>query len=361
MPGWLANALADPVLRWAVYATAALAAVTVGTMLQVLVLAELNNRRLARRRAFDADWRPRLAEATLFDRAPPPWPAPRAQERLWFLLLWGRTQRQLRGPSHARLNRLLLDYGLDGYALELLRRRGIHLRLLALAVLRELADAAHWGVVARFLRHDNPFLALAAAEVLVTIDAPRAMREVLPVVVARRDWTPQRVAALLQLAGRAAVSPPLLDALHAAPAAECRRIAPLTQWADPAVLAGWARGVLDRLPESPEPAVRQAALQVVGSLRDDSDRARLAQAIADADPGVRLAALKALGKQAALNDLDSLLALLHDPDWAVRQEAADAIAAQPGFDRAAVERIAETVTDRYGRDALRRAIAERHP
>jgi HEAT repeat protein len=100
---------------------------------------------------------------------------------------------------------------------------------------------------------------------------------------------------------------------------------------------------------------------VVGSLRDGTDRPRLSQALADADAGVRLAALKALGKQAALRDLDQLLALLPDPDWAVRQEAADAIAAQPGFDRAAVERIADTVADRYGRDALRRAIAERHP
>lgn len=361
MPDWLAIALVDPVLRWAVYVTAALAVVTLLTMGQVLVLAELGSRQLARRRGFDADWRPRLAAATLSDCAPPPWPAPRAQQRLWFLLLWSRTQRQLRGEAHARLNRLLEAYALDRFALDLLRRRGIHLRLLALAVLRELADAAHWDVVARFLRHDNPFLALAAAEVLVTIDAPRAMRDVLPVAVARQDWTPQRVAALCQLAGRAAVSLPLLDALQSAPAAAQRRIAPLTQWADPAVLAGWARAVLDGPPGSHDPALRQAALQVVGSLRDGTDRPRLSQALADADAGVRLAALKALGKQAALRDLDQLLALLPDPDWAVRQEAADAIAAQPGFDRAAVERIADTVADRYGRDALRRAIAERHP
>lgn len=355
---WLASALQDPVLRWALYVIAALAAVTLLTMVQVLVLSELGARRLRRRRSFEAVWRPRLAEATSHSQSPPPWAAPEAGERLWFLLLWCRTQRQLRGEAHARLNRLLVDYGLHRLALELLDRRHVHLRLIALAVLRQVGEPAAWDVVARFLAHRNPLLALAAAEVLVSLDPHRAMAVVMPMVVLRRDWTLQRIAALCRLAGRTAVSAPLLAELRAAAPGRRHRLAALSQWADPARLAGWAREVATG---PHDPRVHQAALQLLGELRDATDRPLLLAAIADPDADVRLAALKALRKQAALAELDTLCALLLDTSWAVRQEAADAIAAQPGFDRISLEQLVETVDDRYGQDALRRAIAERHP
>lgn len=357
MPAWFAIALEDPVLRWAVYVVAALAAVTLLTMVQVLVLSELGARQLARRRHFEESWRPRLAEATSHDQSPPPWAPPEPSERLWFLLLWCRTQRQLRGEAHARLNRLLVDFGLHRVALQFLDRRDIQRRLVALAVLRQVGGPESWDEVARFLPHRNPFLALAAAEVLVTLDPHRAMQDVLAVAAGRRDWTPQRVAALCRLAGRTAVSVPLLTALRAASPDREHRLATLAQWADPARLAGWARDVL----AGPhDPRVRQAALQVLGELRDAADRPLLLATIADPDADVRLAALKALRKQAELAQLDTLCTLLPDPSWAVRQEAADTIAAQAGFDRIALEQLIETVDDRYGQDALRRAIAERH-
>ena len=69
MSTWFAIALGDPVLRWALYVIAALAVVTLATMVQVLVLSELGARRLQRREAFEALWRPRLAETTLHDQA----------------------------------------------------------------------------------------------------------------------------------------------------------------------------------------------------------------------------------------------------------------------------------------------------
>ena len=61
------------------------------------------------------------------------------------------------------------------------------------------------------------------------------------------------------------------------------------------------------------------------------------------------------------NAAATLHTLLCDTSWAVRQEAADAIAAQPGLDRAKLDEMVDRVDDRYGQDALRRAIEERHP
>lgn len=357
MSTWFAIALGDPVLRWALYVIAALAVITLATMVQVLVLSELGARRLQRREAFEALWRPRLAETTLHDQAAP-WPAPRSSEQLWFLLLWCRTQRKLRGRAHDRLNRLLIDYRLHHTAVDLLQRRQIHLRLAALAVLRQVGGPESWAGVERFVSHRNPFLALAAAEVLVTLDPHRAMAEVLPTMARRRDWTPQRVAALCQLAGRTAVSPPLLAVLRAAGPEQAPRLAVLAQWGDPALMAGWAREVLA---DPRDARLRQAGVQVLGDLRDTDDRPRMLAATRDPDPDVRLAALKALRKQAEPADAATLHTLLCDTSWAVRQEAADAIAAQPGLDRAKLDEMVDRVDDRYGQDALRRAIEERHP
>ena len=86
------------------------------------------------------------------------------------------------------------------------------------------------------------------------------------------------------------------------------------------------------------------------------DRARLTASLHDADPELRLAALQALRLQAGPEDETPLLALLADRDWWVRQTAADALVELAGPRAPA---LVDTVADRYGRDALVRALAER--
>jgi HEAT repeat protein len=73
---------------------------------------------------------------------------------------------------------------------------------------------------------------------------------------------------------------------------------------------------------------------------------------------VRLAALQALHKQARSDDSELFVPLLSDPSWWVRQVAADSLATMPGASPAALQQLLEQVKDRYGKDALRRAIAE---
>lgn len=73
---------------------------------------------------------------------------------------------------------------------------------------------------------------------------------------------------------------------------------------------------------------------------------------------MRLAALLALHKQARREDSELFLPLLADRSWWVRQAAADSLATLPGASPDALQQLLEQVHDRYGRDALRRAIAE---
>ncbi|WP_312941697.1 HEAT repeat domain-containing protein [Stutzerimonas balearica] len=50
--------------------------------------------------------------------------------------------------------------------------------------------------------------------------------------------------------------------------------------------------------------------------------------------------------------------LLADSNWAVRQAAADALAHLPGATPERLQQLLQEVDDRYGQDALRRAMVE---
>ncbi|WP_312572736.1 HEAT repeat domain-containing protein, partial [Stutzerimonas balearica] len=73
---------------------------------------------------------------------------------------------------------------------------------------------------------------------------------------------------------------------------------------------------------------------------------------------VRLAALEALQRQARRDDSPLFVPLLADSNWAVRQAAADALAHLPGATPERLQQLLQEVDDRYGQDALRRAMVE---
>lgn len=355
---------ADAWLRWAVLIAMGLAVVSAILMVQVLLLSELAGRRQRRRAAFDRRWQPRLAAASLGgvpgDAASGGQAAaPARRDRAWFLMAWCQMQHRLRGEAHERLNRMLRELGLESMAVALLAHRNGSMQLLGLACLRHLADPAHWNAVASIVRDPRPIQSLAAAEGLVAMDPVRAMSMLVPMAADRRDWAVARVAMLWRLAGRDAVTRPLLDALQ-------RPLRPggrerLHGWlalGDPVALGPWARGVLGN---DAQPHATAAALEVLGLARDPRDRDRLLARLDATGPAVRLAAVRALQGQATSMDLDRLAPLLADRDWAVRQAAADAIATLPGLDARALAALRERTTDRYGRDALDRAIAEHAP
>nr|WP_265661262.1 DUF5691 domain-containing protein [Stutzerimonas stutzeri] len=116
---------------------------------------------------------------------------------------------------------------------------------------------------------------------------------------------------------------------------------------------GWTRGRL-----SSSCRWRCAASASLATHATARDRPRLLRALGHEQEGVRLAALLALHKQARRGDNELFLPLLADRSWWVRQAAADSLATLPGASPDALQQLLEQVHDRYGRDALRRAIAE---
>jgi len=362
-PRWLcetpANAWAqlwpeDRMLQLALYCALGLGTLTVLVLLQVLLLGEVSRRRTVRRQQFNEQWRPFFALCSLSDELPPSHaPLPRRRQ-LWFLLQWNRTQLQLRGAARERMNRALIALGMDRQALNLMRGRA-RSKLIGLTCLRHLADPAHWQAVQPLLLSRNSIVALSAAQTLVAMDASKAMALILPAAVNRPDWALPRLISLCQQAGEQAVTTPLLIVLSSSEDPRRERLVPLLVQGDPRHAAPWARARLD---EGAPAEYLQVALRCLCELGDPRDRHRLLRALQHEQDTVRLAALQALHKQARREDSELFLPLLSDSSWWVRQAAADSLATLPGASTEALQQLLEQVHDRYGRDALRRAMAE---
>lgn len=351
---WLAIWPDDGTLQLALKCALGLGTLTLLVMIQVMLLGEIARRRAARRQLFNDQWRPFFALCSLGDELPQPMPALPRGRQLWFLLQWNRTQLQLRGAARERMNRALIALHMDRHALVLLGGR-VRGKLIGLTCLRHLADIAHWDAVQPLLMNRNVVVSLAAAQTLIAMDATRAMQLILPAAVTRPDWALPRLASLCQQAGEQAVTMPLLIALAGSEDPRRERLIPLLVHGDPRHAAPWARA---RLEEDAAPEQLQVALRCLCELADPRDRTRLLRTVEHANPDVRLAALQALHKQARNDDSDVFLPLLGDSSWWVRQAAADSLATLPGVTPERLQELLTKVQDRYGQDALRRAIAE---
>ncbi|MCQ4297766.1 HEAT repeat domain-containing protein [Pseudomonas stutzeri] len=362
-PPWLCEAAGrvwvklwpeDTMLQMALYCAFGLGALTLLVLLQVLLLGELSRRRAVRRRQFNEQWRPFFALCSLSDELPSTdVPLPRRRQ-LWFLLQWNRAQLQLRGAARERMNRALVALGMDRHALSLLRGQ-VRSKLIGLTCLRHLADPAHWDAVQPLLLSRNSIVALAAAHTLVAINPAKAMQLILPAAVERPDWALPRLVSLCRQAGEHAVTTPLLIVLASSDNPRRERLISLLIYGDPRHAAPWARARLDE--QAPAEQL-QVALRCLSELGDPRDRGRLLRALQHQQADVRLAALQALHKQARSDDRELFVPLLSDSSWWVRQAAADSLATMPGASPDTLQQLLEQVQDRYGKDALRRAIAE---
>ncbi|RMI02203.1 HEAT repeat domain-containing protein [Stutzerimonas nitrititolerans] len=350
---WAALKPQDVVLLLAFYCVVGLAALTLLVMVQVLLFGEAAKLQAKRRQRFNDSWRPYFALCSLSDELPEASVPSTRTQQLWLLLQWNRTQMQLRGAAHERMNRAMVALGMERLALALLRGR-VRNRLIGLTSLRHLADARHWDAVMPMLQSRNTIVSLTAAQTLVAMDPARAMQAILATATKRPDWALPRLASLCLQAGEQAVTGPLLSLLNTE-ATPNQRLAALLVHSEPRHAAAWAR---TRLNEDAPVEHMLAALRCLGELGDPRDRTNLIDKLQHSHPGVRLESLQALGRQARSDDQGVFMPLLKDRTWSVRQAAADSLASLPGMTTEQLQQMLHEVDDRYGQDALRRAIAE---
>lgn len=307
-----------------------------------------------RQMALEELWAPILA-ACLYEM-PARLPKIKRRDVMYFLLLWNRFQEKLRRESRIILGQVLYRLDLVPAVMGYLKSRDQNQRVLAALTLGNLGEKLAFNRLARLALEDEGLAGQMAALALARIDREAAAPIVVPLIAERRDWPVSRLATLLNEIG------PELAAAY---------FVPVWETADK---GDWPRlmrlvGLLER---------REAITLVQSILKNESDPELLAAALAAVrglgaaecleavreyldHPSwqVRVQAVNALGSLAGEQDVPALEASLSDENWWVRYRSAQALVSLPFLSYDELIALRDRQADRFARDIIEQAIAER--
>ena len=270
--------------------------------------------------------------------------------------LWTHIHDSMRGEVRRNLIDISCRAGTVSLSLKALRGGGRRERILAAGLLgNHLADQAV-PLLETQVDDPDPFLSLTCARSLLRIDPSGQTPRRLPSLLGRQDWPLPVVHDILS-----EIDPDILSA-HL-----------------PAILLRWqpappprAVRMLGLAREDVRVSILETILQRPGPLPPDSEAALLREVIDPAQiPFVRrgldsphwpvvVAALNTLVRLGTREDLPRLVELVGHREWWVRYRAARAIVLLPGMKAIEVELVATRHSDRFAKEMLRFALAERN-
>ncbi len=344
--------LSDPLL-YAVFVTA-LGVIALSVWLLALVAA-LRLQLLARERRLRlviARWQPLLARTVAGERIAVP-ALLSASERELVLPLWNEVRESIRGEAEARLDALARRAKLDRTARSMLASRGPRKqRILAINTAGYLlADECRARLLA-LCRDPNPTISLTAVRAVMRAEPARALPDLLPLMLARENWSLVHLVPLLRATDTELLAGTLERAMPGTAGAERVRLLRLAEALPPDLASAWAGKILEA--GAPDPVI-EAALRLV---RDPRDAPLVRRYLEHPGWQVRVRAIGALEHVAGAEDVTRLVAALGDREWWVRMRAARTLVRLPFLDERELARLREGVTDRFGRDALAHAQAE---
>jgi len=344
--------LSDPLL-YAVFLTAL--GVTALSLALLVLVAALRIRLLARERRLRlvlARWRPLLARTVAGERVAVPALLSTAERRL-VLPLWNEVRDSIRGEAEARLDALARRAKLDRTARAMLASRGSRKkRILAINTAGYLLADECRDRLLELCRDPNPTISLTAVRALMRADPACALPDLLPLMLARENWSLARLVPLLRTADAGFLAEALERALSRAAGDELVRLLRLAEALPPDRTSAWARNILEA--GAAEPVI-EAALRLV---RDPRDAPLVRRYLEHSTWQVRVRAIGALEHVAGADDVPRLVAALGDREWWVRMRAARTLIRLPFLDDQELARLRDAVPDRFGRDALAHAEAE---
>lgn len=288
-----------------------------------VVLLRLRLRHAERRwQRFVAVWRPVLLGVLINPEPPARLPPLAPADHRRFLRLWAYLHESVRGDAADRLNAVALQLGIDVAARALLVAGSRTEKLLAALAAGYLRDAEAWEALADLARASDSLLSVNAARALVRVDAQRAARTLMPLLLAREDWELGRLEGLLGDA-RPRLSRLLARTLWRLAPEDRPRALQVVR----ALRLELPDASLARLLAPDQPAaVLEGALHLASSPMLAGDVAR---SLDHPDERVRAQAARRMGQVAGRGDVPRLVALLDDPAWPVRMAAAHALGQLP--------------------------------
>lgn len=316
----------------------------------ILLIRLIFHRKERRRQWFLAVWRPFFVRGMF--KTPKMVPPLRGPEKLYFLILFNQYHSLVKGEEKARLNALADVAGIRRFALDSLKRGDMSRKITAAYALGFMKEPAAFEPLQTEALSENTVLSMAAATAMVCIDAPRAVRILLPMFLSRADWPPSARDRLLREAGKEAVSATLKKAALESDEARAPEIIRLLGSADEETSAEVVRHWLLR------GASDETAASCLQMMKDPRLLGAARRYLDHATWYVRLQAVTALGRIGGRGEIGNLARMLADGEWWVRYRAAQAIVGMPGMGKDELNRLRNAQADRFAKDILDHVIAE---
>lgn len=344
------------VLTIAHWVSLAVVALVLFVMAYILVLRALLLLKERRYRDLSTTWRRILlnSEEGNRDRLP----RIKHADRTSFLILWNMLREEKDADTKIRdwMSQVAVATGIDRVARHLLEKRNVRKKLLAVVTLGQLRDKSQWDKLHRIAISDHALLSLAATQAIARIDPAAAVPIVIPLAVRRTGWPAAKVASILKEIGPDLVSKPLTDAVLEAPDEDMQRLIPYLETCHDSAALSTVHQILR---EPHDDKVIGPCLYVIGKFRDKKDLKLVRNYLTYPRWHVRAHAAACLGRIGTKDDEEKLKALLADPEWWVRYRAAQAIVNLPSSSVERVHKLREALSDRYAKDIMTQAIAEK--
>lgn len=280
----------------------------------------------------------------------------RPHQLLAFGALWTHIHDSMRGEIRSTLVEISRSAGTIPLCMDALRGGGRRERILAAGLLGNHLEEQAIPLLEPLVEDTDPFLSLACARALLRIAPVPQTPRLLPSLLRRGDWPLPVVHDLLSDLDPDLLSAHLPSTLLGWQPAPPPRAIRMLRLAREDVRVSLVETLLRR--SSPIPQESEAAL-----LREviDPDQIHFVRRGLDSPHWpVVVAALNTMVRLGAREDLPRLTELVGHKEWWVRYRAARAIVLLPGMKAIEVELLAARHPDRFAKEMLRFALAERN-
>lgn len=347
--GHASDPLAASVALWITVATLA----TVAVLMASIVILHLRNGWLERRRKrWEGRWLVQLLDPDgngTLDRI-------RSSQFAPFVELWNHIHDSMRGDVRRSLIQLSRNAGAVDLALARLRHGSLGERISSAWFLGNHLETRAIPILASQASNPDPFLSLTCTRALVQIEQGTQLPRLLPDLLRREDWPVPVVHDILS-----SIDPDILSShmpgilLRWYPEPSPRAIRCIA-FLHEDVRAALVDALFDRTPP-PSPDAEAALLR---EIHDPSQLHLVRKGLESPHWPVIVSALNRLASMGSREDVHRLQELLGHREWWVRYRAARALVMMPDMKPIEVELMATRHPDRYGREMLRYALAERN-
>lgn len=269
---------------------------------------------------FSQDWSPVLAGVIVGDKPAVSAPLNRS-EKLILLRLWNYWYQSVSGNAKIRLKHFVSDIGCKDVAIDLVQRGNRAEKLLSSISLGNLNEPSAWVHLKALVDTEDQIVSLHAARAMLQVDAGKAVKELLPMILGRAHWDMSVLTQILRQSRNHFESEVIVHWAYLNRAQQIRALKlcanlglPLTQ------------DLIQQLLQADQPTdILLAALRLLERLQNPAYRQDALRLFDHTSAAVRAEAVKAHRALADLSDIETLVDMLHDSDATTRHQAASTL------------------------------------